>query len=74
MYMRRNIQSLVRTGLEHRPKVSRGFGYITKVNYELCDLEACDPLLPPYADPSSALEVVPVHNDMNHKVQSDRDP
>lgn len=46
----------------------------TKVNYELCDLEAGDPLLPPNADTTSRLEVVPIHDNMYHQVNGDGNP
>lgn len=46
----------------------------TKVNYELGDLEAGDPLLPPNADTTSRLEVVPVHNNMHHQINRDGNP
>jgi hypothetical protein len=46
----------------------------TEINDELNDLEAGDPLLPPNTDTTSALEVVPVHNDVNEKVQDDGNP
>lgn len=45
-----------------------------QVDDELDDLQAGDPLLPPNSDAAGALEVVPVHNDMDRKVQSDGDP
>lgn len=38
------------------------------------DLKACDPLLPPAADTAGALEVVPVHDDVNGQVQCDDNP
>jgi hypothetical protein len=37
-------------------------------------LQNCDVLLPPDADPPSALEVVPVHDDVDHEVKRDGDP
>jgi hypothetical protein len=47
-------------------------GYIgfqlTKINHKLDDLQTSDPLLPPDADSTSTLEVVPVHNNMDHQV------
>lgn len=46
----------------------------TKVNHELRDLEAGDPLLPPNADTTSRLEVVPVHDNMHHQVNGDGNP
>lgn len=50
------------------------WGELTKINDELDDLETGDPLLPPDADATSALEVVPVHDDVNHQVESDGNP
>lgn len=38
---------------------------LTKVNDKLDDLETGDPLLPPDADPTGTLEVVPVHDDVD---------
>lgn len=38
------------------------------------DLEHCDVLLPPNSDAARGLEVVPVHDDVNHQVQRDWDP
>jgi len=49
-------------------------GRHTKVNDELNDLENSDVLLPPDANATGALEVVPVHNDVDHEVQCDWDP
>jgi hypothetical protein len=45
-----------------------------KINDELDDLETGNPLLPPDTDTTSALEVVPVHNDVNEEVQDDGNP
>lgn len=47
---------------------------LTKVNDELDDLETSDPLLPPNADATSALEVIPIHDDVNSQVQGDGNP
>lgn len=47
---------------------------LTKVNDELNDLETSNPFLPPDADSTSALEVVPVHHNVNSEVESDWDP
>jgi hypothetical protein len=44
------------------------------VDDELDDLQTCDPLFPPDANTPSALEIVPVHDNMDHQVQSDGDP
>lgn len=46
----------------------------TKINEELDDLQARDPLLPPDADATGALEVVPVHDDVDGQVQADDHP
>jgi hypothetical protein len=50
------------------------WGGLTEINDELDDLETGDPLLPPDADATGALEVVPVHDDVDHQVEGDRDP
>jgi len=47
---------------------------LTKVNDELDDLETGDPLLPPDADAASALEVVPVHDNVDHQVEGNWNP
>ena len=46
----------------------------TEVKHELGDLADCDVLLPPDADAARALEVVPVHDDVNSQVQGDDGP
>jgi len=46
----------------------------TEINHELSDLETGDPLLPPDLDSTGALEVVPVHDNVDHQVESDRNP
>lgn len=46
----------------------------TEINNELDDLETGDPLLPPDADSTRALEVVPVHDNVDHQVQRNWDP
>lgn len=46
----------------------------TKINHELGNLENGDVLLPPDADSTSALEVVPVHDDVHEQVQSNWHP
>ena len=38
------------------------------------DLHDGDVALPPDADPAGSLEVVPVHHDVNHEVENDRNP
>jgi len=45
-----------------------------KINDELDDLETSDPFLPPDLDATRALEVVPVHDNVNHKVERNWDP
>lgn len=47
---------------------------LTKINDELNDLKASDPLLPPAANATCTLEVVPVHDHMNSQVQGDHNP
>jgi len=47
---------------------------LTKVNDELQDLQTGDPFLPPDADATGALEVVPVHHNVNEKVDGDGNP
>lgn len=47
---------------------------LTKINDELDDLETGDPLLPPDADATRALEVVPVHDDVDGQVKGDGNP
>ena len=46
----------------------------TEVQNKLHDLHDSDVLLPPDPDTPSALEVVPVHDDVNHQVKRDDDP
>lgn len=46
----------------------------TEVDDELSDLQACDVLLPPDLDATSALEVVPVHDDMDRQVEGNDGP
>ena len=46
----------------------------TEIDDELDDLETSDPLLPPDADTSGALEVVPVHDDVDSQVQVNDNP
>jgi hypothetical protein len=45
-----------------------------KVNDKLEDLHDGDVLLPPDADTTCGLEVVPVHDDVDHQVQGDGNP
>jgi hypothetical protein len=47
---------------------------LTEIDDELDDLHDGDVLLPPDADAASGLEVVPVHDDVDHKVERDRNP
>lgn len=47
---------------------------LTEVNDKLDDLEAGDPLLPRDANPTGALEVVPVHDNVHQEVNVDDDP
>lgn len=53
---------------------SRHRGRLTQVNDELDDLETSDPFLPPTADTTCTLEVVPVHDDVDSQVQRDDNP
>jgi hypothetical protein len=46
----------------------------TEVNDELSDLKTGDPLLPPDADTTGRLEVVPVHDNVNHQVEGNGNP
>lgn len=46
----------------------------TEIDDKLNDLEASNPFLPPNTNATGALEVVPVHNDVDRKVKSDDDP
>jgi hypothetical protein len=46
----------------------------TKIEDELGDLADCDVLLPPDADAARALEVVPVHDNVDSQVQGDDGP
>lgn len=47
---------------------------LTKVDHELNNLQTGDPLLPPDTNPPRALEVVPVHDDVNQEIQCNRNP
>jgi hypothetical protein len=47
---------------------------LTEVNDELDDLETSNPLLPPDSDATSALEVVPVHDNVDRQVEDNGDP
>ena len=46
----------------------------TEIDDELSDLKTGDPLLPPDADSTRALEVVPVHDNVHSQVQGDGNP
>lgn len=47
---------------------------LTKINDKLNNLESGDPFLPPNADSTRTLEIVPVHDDVNHEVEGNWDP
>lgn len=67
-------------GIGHRVEVGRGEVGVgrkvdeAKIDDELDDLESGNPLLPPDTNTSGALEVVPVHDDVNGQVQADDNP
>lgn len=46
----------------------------TEIDEKLYDLEPSDPFLPPDADATRALEVVPVHDDVYGKIERDGNP
>ena len=46
----------------------------TEIEHELDDLHNGDVLLPPDADAARALEVIPVHDNVDHQVEHNRDP
>jgi hypothetical protein len=46
----------------------------TDINDKLDDLETRDIFLPPDSDASRTLEVVPIHENVNHEIQSNHDP
>ena len=50
------------------------WGYHTEVKNELSDLSDGDVLLPPDADASRTLEVVPVHDNVDSQVEGDDGP
>jgi hypothetical protein len=54
--------------------VATKIGGRTEVDDELDDLHDGDVALPPDTDAARALEVVPVHDDVHHKVQRDGHP
>lgn len=45
-----------------------------KVNDELGNLETSNPLFPGNANSTCTLEIVPVHDNVNEQIQSDRNP
>jgi hypothetical protein len=47
---------------------------LTEINEELDNLQAGDPLLPPDLDTTSALEVVPIHDNVDSQIEGDNDP
>lgn len=46
----------------------------TEVNDELDDLQTSNPFLPPTADTTGTLKVIPVHDHVDEQVQRDDDP
>ena len=42
-----------------------------EIDYELNDLDSCNPFFPPNPDATGCLEVVPVHDDMDCQVEGD---
>lgn len=46
----------------------------TEIDDELDDLQTSDPFLPPAADTTGALEIVPVHDHVDQQVQRDDNP
>jgi hypothetical protein len=42
-----------------------------EIDYELDDLDSCDPFFPPDTDSTGSLEVVPVHDDVDGQIKSD---
>jgi hypothetical protein len=46
----------------------------TKVDDELNYLKASDPLLPPDADATSALEIIPIHYNMDRQIKGNWHP
>ena len=49
-------------------------GALTKVKNELSNLEASDPLLPPDTNAACCLKVVPVHDNVDRKIESNWNP
>lgn len=48
--------------------------WLTEIEHELDDLHDGDVLLPPDADAPGGLKVVPIHDDVDHEVESDGHP
>ena len=48
--------------------------YHTKIQDKLCNLQSCNPFLPPDPDSPCALEVVPIHDDVDREVESNGNP
>jgi hypothetical protein len=46
----------------------------TNINNKLNNLKTSDPFLPPNSDAPRALEIVPVHENVNHEIESNHDP
>jgi hypothetical protein len=47
---------------------------LTEINDKLDDLKTGNPFLPPDSDAARALEIVPVHDNVDHQVQGDHGP
>jgi hypothetical protein len=50
------------------------FQNLTESNHELDDLKTGDPFLPPDSDSPRALEIIPVHDNVNKEVEGDHGP
>jgi hypothetical protein len=74
MCMRQSRQTLLRKVSTTHESVHHPALQLTKINDELDDLEPSHPLLPPDTDATRSLEVVPVHDNVHTKVQSDGNP
>ena len=48
--------------------------YRTEIKDELGDLETCDPFLPPDADTTRSLKIVPIHDYVDGEVESNWHP
>lgn len=73
--MRRSRRSLDPVSITERDTNQKPpDGIHTEIDDELNDLETSDPLLPPDTNTTSALEIVPVHHDVNTQVEGNRDP